>query len=405
MIPKIEKYSSRKIKTLQEAKLRDLLLYLQEHSVFYKNYFRQHGFNPAITSLDGLKQLPPVSKEELILGNKDVHTNLKFNKRFFCETSGSSGQVLTFWRNEKWDSANRAAILRGYSWYDVAPWESNIYFWGYNIDSSKQLQTRMLDLIQNRYRVFDYSPETLAKLFRKLKGATYMHGYASVIYELAKLVKEQKIEFQLPGLKMIKGTSERIYPHYQDMVTEAFGQKMISEYGAAEASIVAFECVEGKMHTTMENVLVEVEEGEVIITNLVADSFPIIRYRLGDYVKLAESGTCSCGMEHPIIEEVRGRVGKNIYGVRAGAQFYFDKHPRDLTAKEGAFLAMLLPSPIKYSASYRQGRLSKYAQKTIDNILVKLRQARIITEEERLIEKSSYLSFEDERIMENFFNF
>lgn len=309
-----EKWDIDRLKAYQLAELKKLLLLADKHSDFYREYFRQHGFDPAIRSLEDIRQLPPVSKEQLISENKGVHTDLAFDKRFYCETSGSSGQVLTFWRDEKWDSANRAAILRGYSWHDVLPWEHNIYFWGYNIQAGKQLKTRLLDILQNRYRVFDYRPETLTRLFKKLRSTTYIHGYASVIYELAKLVNEQKLELEIPKLRMIKGTSEKIYPHYQDAVTQAFGKKMISEYGAAEASIVAFECEHGNMHTTMENVLVESEDDEVIITNLVAHSFPIIRYKLGDYVKLSESVTCACGRQHTIVEEVRGRVGKNIYG-------------------------------------------------------------------------------------------
>jgi monofunctional biosynthetic peptidoglycan transglycosylase len=95
--------------------------------------------------------------------------------------------------------------------------------------------------------------------------------------------------------------------------------------------------------------------------------------------------------------------GKDLYGIHAAAKYYFKKTPKDLSAKEGAFLAMLLPSPVKYSISFRQGRLTDYAQSTIDKILVKLRQAKIITEEQRLDENRSYLRFEDEKIMESFF--
>ena len=32
---------------------------------------------------------------------------------------------------------------------------------------------------------------------------------------------------------MIKGTSEKIYDHYQEKVIKVFGRKIISEYGAA----------------------------------------------------------------------------------------------------------------------------------------------------------------------------
>lgn len=68
------------------------------------------------------------------------------------------------------------------------------------------------------------------------------------------------------------------------------------------------------MHIMMENVIVEEEDGEAIITNLISDSFPIVRYKLGDSIVLDNETVCSCGLKHKIISEVKGRVGKTIYG-------------------------------------------------------------------------------------------
>jgi len=116
------------------------------------------------------------------------------------------------------------------------------------------------------------------------------------------------------NLKMIKGTSEKIFPNYQAEVKQAFGKKIISEYGAAEAGIIAFECPYGSMHINMETVIVEEIENEILVTNLVSKSFPIIRYKLGDYIKIAKNEKCKCGMQHHIVKEVFGRVGKVIYG-------------------------------------------------------------------------------------------
>lgn len=86
--------------------------------------------------------------------------------------------------------------------------------------------------------------------------------------------------------------------------------------------------------------------------------------------------------------------GEGIYGIGAAARHYFDKSPEELTAKEGAFLAMLLPNPKKYSVSYRRQELTRYARETVDSILRKMVQARYITEEEREIEQDIPLSFE-----------
>lgn len=61
--------------------------------------------------------------------------------------------------------------------------------------------------------------------------------------------------------------------------------------------------------------------------------------------------------------------GPGIYGVGNATRYYFGKTPSELTAKEGAFLAMLLPSPIKYGASFRKKELTGYASRRIAQIL------------------------------------
>jgi phenylacetate-CoA ligase len=135
-----------------------------------------------------------------------------------------------------------------------------------------------------------------------------------MIYEMAKRTPE--LGFEVPNLLLVKGTSEKIYEHYHDYSRKAFGHKIVSEYGAAESGIIAFECKEGNMHINMEGVLVEIdEENEIIVTNLLSKSFPIIRYKLGDVIELDSfEKKCNCGMVHPIIKEVTGRIGKLIYG-------------------------------------------------------------------------------------------
>ena len=135
-----------------------------------------------------------------------------------------------------------------------------------------------------------------------------------MIYQVAKLINERDLP-KPKGIKMVKGTSEQIFNNYHDEVINAFGSKIISEYGAAESGIIAFECPEGNMHINMEGVLVEEVNNEIILTNLQMKSFPIIRYKLGDYIKL-DSGLkkCKCGRNHRILEEVFGRVGQPVYG-------------------------------------------------------------------------------------------
>ena len=311
-----DRWPEEKLKQYQLDKCKELLVFAYEHSDFYRNEFDNVGFNPhEFSSLDDLKIIPIIDKNVLLEHNEEIHSKYEFSKCIFSETSGTSGQVLKFYRNEEWDSCNRAAMFRGYHWYGVNPWDRNGYFWGYNIDPSKRLKTKVLDFLQNRFRIFSYNEDEIKKFTSKLKSSTFMSGYSSMIYEVAKIINKSGLKKDF-NLKMIKGTSEKIYESYQEEVKKAFGMKIISEYGSAESGLIAYECPEcGNMHIAVENVVVEEVNGEIVVTNLLSRSFPIIRYKLGDFIKLAPKDfKCGCGRNHPVLLDVLGRVGKNIIG-------------------------------------------------------------------------------------------
>jgi len=92
--------------------------------------------------------------------------------------------------------------------------------------------------------------------------------------------------------------------------------------------------------------------------------------------------------------------GDQIYGIRQASQFYFGISPSLLGAKEGAFLAMLLPNPKKYSSSFRQKQLTPYAKKTTDQILFKMAQAGFLDFEQAKELSFDPLSFESVQMEE-----
>ena len=75
--------------------------------------------------------------------------------------------------------------------------------------------------------------------------------------------------------------------------------------------------------------------------------------------------------KHEILEKYLNIVqfGKNIYGIKKAAQFYFKKLPSQITPTEAAFLAMVLPSPEKYSQSFFRQDLTKFAKGRINRIV------------------------------------
>ena len=89
-------------------------------------------------------------------------------------------------------------------------------------------------------------------------------------------------------------------------------------------------------------------------------------------------------------------LGDGIYGIGEASKYYFNKPPKDLNAREGAFLAMLLPSPVKYAVSFHKKELTDFAKERVEDILVKLRQADVYDEKERLKQREKKFYWEED---------
>jgi len=61
--------------------------------------------------------------------------------------------------------------------------------------------------------------------------------------------------------------------------------------------------------------------------------------------------------------------GPNIYGIRQAAKHYFQATPAILTPRQSAFLAMLLPGPVKYYTYFKKRQLSDFANRRVAQIL------------------------------------
>jgi len=87
------------------------------------------------------------------------------------------------------------------------------------------------------------------------------------------------------------------------------------------------------------------------------------------------------------------QYGDKLFGIKNASFFYFKKHPSQLLPEESAFLASLLPNPVKYSQSFRSGRLSKYMYNRINILLNRLNRLHDLSENDYLAanQRSQYM--------------
>lgn len=78
-------------------------------------------------------------------------------------------------------------------------------------------------------------------------------------------------------------------------------------------------------------------------------------------------------------------LGPEVFGIERGARYYFDKPASMLSAREGSFLAMLLPSPIRYGESFRNKKMTKFALRIVNRNLLHL----------KMVHKLNQLTYEE----------
>lgn len=100
-------------------------------------------------------------------------------------------------------------------------------------------------------------------------------------------------------------------------IEQAFACPLHNEYGASECLTIGYGCREGWLHVNADWAILEPVERDgsptppgmlshtVLLTNLANGLQPIIRYDLGDRVRLRE-GPCACGNPLPAIQ-IEGR--------------------------------------------------------------------------------------------------
>lgn len=315
--------STEQIKQLQIERLGMLLRHAQQHVPYYKNLFKQIGFDASkIDSLDVLHALPFLDKaiirEHYLQLKSDIPAGLaKFN------TGGSSGQPLNFFIGLERVSHDVAAKWRATRWWGVDIGDPEIVVWGSPIELGAQDKVRLVRdklLRTHLLPAFELSDEKLTKFLQEIKRIKpkMLFGYPSALGRMAKFAIEQGIDMTQANIKVAFVTSEYLYDEQRELIETCFACPVANGYGGRDAGFIAHECPAGNMHITAEDIIVEIidsqgqpvkngESGEIVVTHLATSGYPFIRYKTGD-VGVLDDQLCSCGRGLPILKEIQGRT-------------------------------------------------------------------------------------------------
>jgi phenylacetate-CoA ligase len=248
-------------------------------------------------------------------------------------TSGSSGEPVTVRYNAESRHWRDAIRWRGYGWGGYQIGMRALHYWGMGPSKGvpwwKQKKTEV-DRLVKRDLYLDCTPRGDAALLdvvdqiRRFKPHV-MVAYANGAGALATFINARGLRGWDP-IPVLTG-AERLMSHDRTAIEQAFGPAF-DTYGCREVMMVGSECeLHDGLHTSMENLIVEVvirepdgtvrvakpgETGEVAVTDLHNLACPMIRYVNGDLAVARGDARCGCGRGLVRIGPIEGRITETL---------------------------------------------------------------------------------------------
>lgn len=291
------------------------------HVPYYRQLYQDLGESviQSIRRPEDLVHLPIVTRSHL----KEFPLQERMDERFrekdikLSYTSGSSGIPLQICNSKRDLSYMRMVFINDLIQAGVRPWDRIVYL--RVADLKIHFLTRFG--IMPFYKIPTNQPiDWQVDRFLEYEP-TFLTGFFNTSYLLVKALKERGIKYtKLKGLLL---GGERVKESTKREIEDYFDAPVTEIYSTTDTFTVARECPRGNKHLHAGDLIVEVlkddgtityddGEGEILVTRLVSEAMPLIRYELGDRV-LIKPNDCPCGIYHtPILKEVYGRTNDFI---------------------------------------------------------------------------------------------
>lgn len=283
--------------------------------------------------LEAWNDIPPLSRADLLqefeaLKSKEVPDN--FGGLALAKTSGSTGQpVQALWTDAQ-QLATQCVIRRLYEWHNIDPSELLVRL------ASRPISTGLVEAeepywgpvykaLEQPGRLININTHLPTEhIIERLEAIKPQHITARPREMLAiankYLARDTRPSFKL---KSLRAYGELRTATIDEQLIDVFGVHPISNYSAEEVGHIAMQCPDCKNYHVVDEVIhvdavddyqqpVECgARGRILTTPLYSYAMPLIRYELGDEVRLAKH-TCRHSQSVDL-SEVVGRSGDLFY--------------------------------------------------------------------------------------------
>ena len=294
----------------------------------------QHGFQ--VESLDDLARLPLTSKDDVRAASPYGLLAVGARQLFqYHESFGTTGAPVSSWLTR--EDFHNYAIQINHSAVNLWPGDRVAVRFPYAISVPAHIFTQAardrgacVIPVSSRTTISPYPRviDLLRKLEATVLGCLPME--AILLAEAARL-KGLDSRTDFPSLRAICTAGEMMSSTRQARIAELWQARIYNLYGCTEAGNIAADCEAGRLHLSWDHFLLEVlddttnqpvaagEMGTAVLTTLTRQAMPLLRYALGDYVRLRTQHDCPCGRTAPLVEH----YGRDLSRFRFGERTFF----------------------------------------------------------------------------------
>lgn len=282
---------------------------------FYRERFRAAGVDAdAVRSLADLARLPVTEKSELIdAGVRAFATDVDPAACTRKNTSGSTGRSWRMPATAAETREHELIIFRTLLGMGLGPLDRLAVASAVGRHRTRFYQRLGLFRSINVSRFLSPGEQLLA--LQRFQP-TFLWAYPTVLRKLLPLVDDQLSRVIRPRAIMTAG--EVLEPQLRRRLADDLDAEFFNLYGSTEVGIIAGECRAHRgLHVVADRMLLECvgadgpvpagERGQAVVTCLGPRAVPMIRYRVGDVIRMLVE-RCPCGSAFPLIEAPVGRA-------------------------------------------------------------------------------------------------
>jgi len=315
------------IENYQNEKFRKLVKHCYENVHFYTKYFKKNKLHYSdFKTLNDIYKLPILRKRNIKEKHKEfLASNSSIFKPVFKRTGGSTGETLNYYNDLNVRSLQWALKFRSWGWGGYNFGDKIGILGGSSLfpKSSFSIKRLIWKKLNNFYpmSVVHFNDELGDKYANVIAkhNIKYLRGYPSSISDFADYIRKSKTSIYI---KSVFPTAEVLLDPHRENIKDFLHSEVFDQYGCADAGAHASECeMHDGLHIHPEIVFTEIIDesqnniysgsGELIFTNLLNYSFPLLRYAPEDLGEISNED-CGCGRKSFKLKKIIGRTTDRI---------------------------------------------------------------------------------------------